>query len=434
MDACNNLKRDYLELVFSAPTVNPRGKNEKEIFENLGNGQFSHTVGTVGVKLGNHKPRTTYRPIEEWDDFVNRKLARGYTIVRTQKPVILESKQVSEYEPLEDKEVEQLINFLRGDAKAAFDEDYTIQVEDITDDMIDRAKNILKELDDNCETYSVPAFNVKLRELYQTVPRLIKRYSDELLKTSSSKEDRVNKLQKEQDLLDFLVMQVKTARNGNCSLKNMNILEANGISEFRAATEEEFKLVKEMAGDMSNKVQRVWKVKNVKSEERFNKFCEKYGDSVEDNIRRLFHGTSTCNIWSITTNGLYLDDAKITAAGGSITGKMFGYGSYFSSYARKSAGYTSVANSYWKNGADDVGYMFVFKVATGEASGGVYDVYQEQLGTPDNWAGLQAIKPGADCLWARASGDCAASTLRNNELIVYREEQSSVDFLVEFTR
>ena len=47
--------RTYLEMVFSAPTVSKRGKNEKEIFENCGNGQFSHTVGTIGVKLGYNK-------------------------------------------------------------------------------------------------------------------------------------------------------------------------------------------------------------------------------------------------------------------------------------------------------------------------------------------------------------------------------------------
>lgn len=427
---------EYIEMCFSAPTVKKSGKNEKEIFENLGNGQFSHTIATIGVTLGSRKPHVIYHPIEEWDDIISRRLMRGYTIIKTQKmekKKITYNDAVNEYKPLEDSEVENFINWLRQGAQIAFEESYTIDIDDISDEMIQLGTNILKELIAGYKTMSVAAFNMKLRQLYQAIPRQIKRYSDELMKSTASEEDKYKKILSEQDLLDFMIQQVK-ASNAKAIVTDHRptILEAFGFDEFRAVTPDEEAFIKFRMDEFSSNAKqyvRAWRVANHKTEERFNKYCQKYGTDVDSNIHHLFHGSDTKNWWSIATNGLYLDPDKIAGTGASVCGKAFGYGSYFAPSAQKSIGYTSSSGSYWRNGSDTKGYMAIFKVATGDKVNGIYDIYAENKGTPQHWSDLQRIKPGADCTWARGG----AGYVRNDEVIVYREEQSTIEYLIEFS-
>lgn len=423
--------REYLEMVFSAPTVKRTGKNEKEVFENCGNGQFSHTVGTIGVILGSSKPKTRYYPMEEWDDMVSRKIAKGYTIIKTKKtdPKVLKvSENTGEFKPLEDKEVQEFIDWLRQGAQIAFDESYTIAIDDISDEMINLANGIIDDLMKNYKTLSVAAFNMKLRQLYQAVPRQIKRYSDELINAASSERDKELKLIKEQELLEFMIQQIKTNELKVKEDNRSTVLEAFGFDEWRRVTPEEETYIKEKMAGNAHQYSRAWRIVNHSTEERFNKYCEKYGDDVENNINHLFHGSDTKNWWSISTNGLYLDPAKIAGTGATVCGKAFGYGSYFAPKAQKSIGYTSTSGAYWKNGCDNKGYLAIFKVATGDKVNGIYDIYEEKKGTPQHWTDLQRLKPGADCTWAYAGKGYVV----NDEVIVYREEQSTIEYLIEF--
>lgn len=424
--------RTYLEMVFSAPTVSKRGKNEKEIFENCGNGQFSHTVGTIGVKLGYNKPKVRYYDMEQWDDMVLRKISQGYTIIKKEKKEakIIEKVQNGEFKPLEDKEVQEFIDWLRQGAKDAFDESYTISVDDISDEMIALANSIIDDLMRNYKTMPVATFNLKLRQLYQAVPRHIKRYSDELINAASTEKDREEKLVKEQDLLTFMIQQVRSNNIINNTDTRSTVLEAFGFDEWRKVTIEEENYIKRLMGNNSSQYVRAWRVVNHKTEANFNEYCKKYGNNVEENINHLFHGSDTKNWWSIATNGLYLDPAKIAGTGASVCGKAFGYGSYFAPKAQKSIGYTSVRGSYWKKGNENKAYLAIFKVATGDKVNGIYDIYGENLGVPQHWSDLQRIKPGADCTWAYAG----KGYVINDEVIVYKEEQSTIEYLIEFDK
>ena len=91
-------------------------------------------------------------------------------------------------------------------------------------------------------------------------------------------------------------------------------------------------------------------------------------------------------------------------------------------------GYTSSYGAYWKNGNDNTAYLAIFKVATGDKVNGIYDIYGEGGKVPQHWSDLQKIKPGADCTWAYAG----KGYVINDEVIVYREEQSTIEFLIEF--
>lgn len=433
--------REYLEMVFSAPTVKRTGKNEKEIFENMGNGQFSHTVQTIGVSLGSRKPKTNYYSMDEWENMVSKKIAKGYTIIKTKKMEAklknISSKNSNEFKPLDDRDVEEFINWLRQGAQLAFEESYTIAIDDISDEMIKLGTNIIDDLMANYKTMSISTFNLKLRQLYQAIPRHIKRYSDELMGPASTEDDKFKKLINEQELLEFMIQQVKS--NQALEVKSdtdtrPTVLEAFGFDEFRKVTPEEEAFIKfrmDQYSSNSNQYIRAWKVVNHKTEERFNEYCKKYSDKDrEASINHLFHGSETKNWWSIATNGLYLDPNKIAGTGASVCGKAFGYGSYFAPSAQKSIGYTSSCGSYWKKGGDDKAYMAIFKVATGtKENGGIYDIYREKKGTPQHWADLQKIRKNADCTWAYGG----IGYVIHDEVIVYREEQSTIEFIIEFS-
>lgn len=102
---------------------------------------------------------------------------------------------------------------------------------------------------------------------------------------------------------------------------------------------------------------------------------------------------------------------------------MFGYGLYYAPKAKKSLGYTSLSGSYWARGSSNCGFMGLLDVAYGKP----YDVYSHtwDMGSL-NYDKLQKICPGANCLHAHAG-----QMLYNDEIVVYKEEQCTIKYLVE---
>ena len=160
---------------------------------------------------------------------------------------------------------------------------------------------------------------------------------------------------------------------------------------------------------------KIWKVKNLKTQKRFDDFVK------ENNItetKLLFHGSRNENWWSIINSGLVLKPTNAV-----ITGKMFGYGIYYAPKARKSLGYTSLSGSYWVRGDSNFGFMALMDVAYGKP----YDVYSfDSKYYSFDYGKLQSVCPGANCLHAHA-GDM----LRNDEIIIYKEEQCTIKYLIE---
>jgi poly [ADP-ribose] polymerase len=101
---------------------------------------------------------------------------------------------------------------------------------------------------------------------------------------------------------------------------------------------------------------------------------------------------------------------------------MFGSGIYFADKYQKSRGYTSLTGSYWASGSSKQAFMALYEVNTGME-------YRIQQHTSEcysmNYDNLKK-KGDFDSLFAKGGID-----LRNNEYIVYKEEQCTIKYLIE---
>lgn len=127
------------------------------------------------------------------------------------------------------------------------------------------------------------------------------------------------------------------------------------------------------------------------------------------NIQELWHGTKKANLLSILKTGLKVSPPSTA----SIAGKMFGNGLYFSDQSTKSLNY---AYGYWDGKYDNNCFMFLADVAMGKAF------------TPGSYDRHSLPRSGYDSTFAKAG----QSGVQNNEMIVYRENQVDMRYLVEF--
>lgn len=307
--------------------------------------------------------------------------------------------------------VERLQNMARQKVQA----NYKVSSQQVTQAMVDEAQKVIDEL---LGIKTVKEFNDKLLELFGVIPRKMQRVSSYL----ANKEDDFEKIIKdEQDLLDVMRGQVIThvatddeTEESNQTENAKTILEQMGLI-FEEVTPDDVKMIKEKLGDCADKFYQAWRVRNVATQARFDNFCNKEEISVK---KLLWHGSRNENWWSIINTGLVLRPTNAV-----ITGKMFGYGTYYAPKARKSLGYTSLNGSYWARGGSDSAFMALMAVAYGKP----YDVHSFDSKYYDfNYERLQKACPGANCLHAHAG-----SMLRNDEIIVYKEEQSTIQYLVE---
>ena len=117
------------------------------------------------------------------------------------------------------------------------------------------------------------------------------------------------------------------------------------------------------------------------------------------------------------SNGLILNPNAV------ITGKMFGKGLYSALQPQKSFNYTSYHNSYWAHGSSDRAFMGLYEVHYGKPyivsdfNSKYYDFNYNKLREEGDY----------DCLHA----DSKKGMLRNDEIVVYREDQMDIRYLVE---
>ena len=175
-------------------------------------------------------------------------------------------------------------------------------------------------------------------------------------------------------------------------------------------------MIKTLMNESAGKFRKAWRITNLKTQERFDKFVAE--NDIKD-TRLLFHGSRSENFWSIIKTGLVLRPTNAV-----ITGKMLGYGIYFAPKCQKSIGYTSLSGSYWAHGGSNVAYMALFEVAYGTP----YDVYSfDSKYYSLNYDRLQQFQPGDNCVHAHAD----RGMLRNDEIVVYKEDQLTIKYLIE---
>lgn len=366
-------------------------------------------------RVGSSPQRREYS-MSQWESKYNEKIRKGYVdqsdlvedLIQVEKP------KKSEYKEIENKAIAEIVERLQSMARKAISDNYTISSNKVTQAMIDEAQDILTSL---INLDDVESFNETLLKLFTTIPRKMGNVQSYL---SKSKDDFSDIIQKEQDLLDVMKGQVVQKQiidesvNENSEQKENTILEQLGLV-FEECDKKDIAIIKDALGSCSDKFYKAWRVKNIKTQRRYDDFVK---ENNIKNTKLLFHGSRNENWWSIINSGLVLKPTNAV-----ITGKMFGYGIYYAPKARKSLGYTSLSGSYWARGNSSSGFMALMDVAYGKP----YDVYSFDSKYYDfNYEKLQQVCKGANCLHAHEG-----SMLRNDEIIIYKEEQCTIRYLIE---
>ena len=350
-----------------------------------------------------------------WDSKYNEKIRKGYVdqsdlvedLIQVEKP------KNSEYKEIENKVIAEIVDRLQTMARKAISDNYTISSNKVTQAMINEAQNVLTSL---LAAPDVKSFNDILLNLFTVIPRKMGNVQYYLAK---EKGDFSDIIQKEQDLLDVMKGQVVQKQIIEENIENetqseVTILEQMGL-EFEECDINDIALIKSSLGSCSDRFYKAWRVKNIKTQKRYDDFVKK--NNITD-TKLLFHGSRNENWWSIINSGLVLKPTNAV-----ITGKMFGYGIYYAPKAKKSLGYTSLNGSYWAKGNSNSGFMALMNVAYGKP----YDVYSfDSKYYSFDYNKLQNTCPGANCLHAHEG-----NMLRNDESIVYKEEQCTIKYLIE---
>ena len=370
-------------------------------------------------RVGSTAQKRDY-PISQWSSKYNEKIRKGYTdqsdlvedLIQVEKPI------KSEYKDIENKVIAEIVERLQSMARKAISDNYTISSNKVTQAMIDEAQNVLTSL---IVIPDLKYFNDTLLKLFTVIPR---KMSDVKSHLAKSAQDFSNIIQKEQDLLDVMKGQVVQKQVIDEAVETTpqsenTILEHLGL-EFEECDANDIALIKMQLGSCVDKFRRAWRVKNLKTQKKFDEFVR---DNNITETKLLFHGSRNENWWSIINSGLVLKPTNAV-----ITGKLYGYGIYFAPKAQKSLGYTSLSGSYWARGNSDSGFMALMNVAYGTP----YDVYDFNSKYYDmNYENLQKFKSGANCLHAHAGASLGYSSLKNDEIVVYKEDQCTIKYLVE---
>ena len=365
-------------------------------------------------RVGNLGYQTETYNMGKWQKKLKEKLKKGYVDqTRLVAIPVIKRKENREYAPISNASIASIVRQLQAMARQAIDDNYTISSDKVTKTMIDEAQHLISQLNLSLDT---SMFNDLLIELFRTIPRKMKHVADELV-YHSSHYSRI--IQREQDLLDVMRGQVVTQNAMNeeevssSQSPSLTILDKMGL-QFNPVTSEDRVNINHQLGSLSGKFSNAWGVVNVKTQNKFDHFVNT--ENIQ-NKKLLWHGSRNENWWSIINTGLMLRPNAVT------TGKMFGYGIYFAPSAQKSFGYTSYNGSYWAGGRSNIAFMSLFDVAYGKP----YDIYSHSNGVGSmTYETLQRVCNGAHCLHAHAG-----NILHNDEIVIYKENQVTIKYLVE---
>lgn len=361
---------------------------------------------------------TTHYPMSKWNSQISSKLKKGYKDVTDLKKDLVQeistSNPESPYKEIENAAIKAIVDKLQAMARETIQKNYTVKASAVTQDMVDTAQKVIDALANDSST--VEKFNDNLLKLFTVIPRKMGNVRDYL---ADKPEDFAHIISKEQDLLDVMRGQIYVKQDDESAeaveKKQQTILEELGLV-MEETNADDVALIKTLMNESAGKFRKAWRVTNLKTQDRFDKFVAE--NDIKD-TRLLFHGSRSENFWSIIKTGLVLRPTNAV-----ITGKMLGYGIYFAPKCQKSIGYTSLSGSYWAHGGSNVAYMALFEVAYGTP----YDVYSfDSKYYSLNYDRLQQFQPGANCVHAHAD----RGMLRNDEIVVYKEDQLTIKYLIE---
>ena len=266
--------------------------------------------------------------------------------------------------------------------------------------------------------------NKDLLKLWSIIPRKIANVKSELYNPGYSLPDAsdIDKyINKEQSLLDNIVLQSKATSNAN----GINtISEAFGF-KFAKASAEEVEFVKNKLKKESDsgtfKVKNVYKIANPVRDAEFEEYLQNNGLKNNDkDVKMYWHGTGPENLLSIMANGLI-----IRPANASYCGSAFGDGIYSAPSPNKSWNYTRI------DSARGSKWMFVNAVITGKTFDCTNNT--DRIGNIKiydlNGTKFSQLNLGYHSVHAHAN---SASYIRRDEVIVYNSSQVACRYLIEF--
>lgn len=382
--------------------------NNNKFYNMVDNGTtISVEYGRVGATC-----QTASYSSHEWSKIYNSKVKKGYKDVTSLFVTEDKGDKVS-FLDISDHYISSLIKKLEAYTKRQVSTNYNVTADSVTEKQIKEAQSLLNGL---MQIKNNREGNKILLDLYSVIPRKMAKVTEHLLDENG--DFKYGKIEdiigKEQELLDTMSQQVSqvilTKENKDDKL---TLLDAMGIELFNVRPDQET-MIKNKLASLSPNYIRGYRVENRKTKERFDKYIEKCKNKNTD---LFFHGSRNENWLPILQTGLVLRPTNAV-----ITGKMFGYGTYFADKAQKSWGYTSARGSYWAKGGADEAYMALFAVHTGN---------QFVIKRHESWhcsideKKLKA-KGDYDSVFAEGGYD-----LRNNEFIVYNEAQTTVKYLIQ---
>jgi poly [ADP-ribose] polymerase len=323
--------------------------------------------------------------------------------------------------------VVDFVKLLQAYANKSVKENYTVSAKNVTKKQIDEAQSILNSISGMIKIgASTKEINNKLLDLYQVIPRRMAHVQDHLLsgttiRDKKEEQEANNITANEQATLDVMAGQVALESAGDDSTDTAidnDILKSMGL-DLQDVTAEEEKEIRKLLGPNASQYHRAYRATNHTSEKKFETFLR---SAKNKKVARLWHGSRNENWWSIFQQSL-----KIRPSNAVITGAMFGYGIYFADKAQKSIGYSSYSGSYFAKGTSSKAILAVYDVHLGEQ----YDVFEKTSyynhREPLNRLDVTKMsKLGKDSVFAKGGAD-----LRNNEYIVYKEEQCTIRYIVE---
>lgn len=372
--------------------------------------EMQETEDNIEVKYGRVDSSTTTitKPRSQWQSLYNSKIKKGYKDVTDLVSFVKEEKVkiLSYSKELYDIFLKKMMDYRDGLVSST----YSVKAINVTRRQLDEAQIHINALSKVTAKDDIEEVNNLLLKLYTVIPRYMDKVQSYLLPNIS-----LNKLvQTEQDKLDALSSQVIEEKNDEDNITENNITEENNdfsISNHLGISN--ISVIKDTPKDIDYIIKQITKPIKGLFEVEIQKHLSKFNNYVKDNSQKencrfLIHGTRCSSVIPIIEQGL-----KIRPTGNyHYSGKAYGEGTYFSEVTKKSLGYTG-------NYSDKV--LLIYKVFTGNPF--VYKGWYR--GNDFELTYDELKKRGYNSTFVEAGNG-----LLNSEIIVYKEEQSHLKYII----
>lgn len=402
-------KTDYKKLILvevNDIVTSKKASQSNKFYEMIWDGGSDFTVNYGRVE--STSTTITY-PYSQWNKKYSEKIKKGYKDVTDYVAVKVDDSNKNSYAKISDNTIEEFMELMRKYRDKLVSSTYSVKSESVTQKQIDDAQKTIDALNKQCEIDpNAVIVGPLLTSLYTIIPRRMNNVKDHL----PPKIKLAEVLDDEQEKLDAMASQVNSNKSNKSKTKidkKITILDELGITMTPCSSEKEIKYlttqVDKLNGWQKVKIKQIFRVD--KSSE--NKTFEEWMKSQKDkNTRILIHGTKCESVIPILDIGL-----KIRPKGNfQFSGKVYGDGNYFSETMSKSLNYTG-------NSTDKV--ILVYEVHTGKPF--VYDGWYKGNSFALNYENLK--KKNYDSTFVKAGGG-----LLNSEIIVYKEEQCRIKYII----